>query len=321
MPRHLHAALAAFAAAAALAAGATAAQDFPVKPVRIIVNNNPGVTPDIVARVLAPELSRQLGQSVIVENRSGADGRIGYEYVAKQAAPDGYTLALASASQLAILPWITKDLRFEPMKDLPPVVGLVKSRYVFAASARQPWKSFNEMVAFAKANPGKLNYGSSGVTTRFATEAVIRSLGLKIALIPYRAGSAYQQALVANEVQVGMLTESSALAQGDKVRPLAVTGEPRAAAFPNVPTFAELGHPRVPGTTYELNVPLGTPKSAVDKLYAAAAQALRQPEVKAHLTKIGMEVLGETPEAAGKRYAEEARLFAEIARDIGVKPE
>lgn len=297
------------------------AQDFPSKPIRIIVPNAPGVTPDILLRIITPDMSRFIGQPVVVENKAGADGVIAYEYVAKQVPADGYTVMLGSISQLAILPWTAKDLRFNPLKDLVNVVGLAKSRYVFASSSKLPWKTFNEVAAYAKANPDKMNYGSSGPTTRFVTEAVIRHLGIRIVYVPYRAGAAYQLGLVGNDVQVGMLSESSAIAQGNKVQPLAITGEQRSPAFANIPTFKEMGIPGIPGTSYELSVPVETPKPIIARLYAAALQSLQQVEMGVRLEKIGLNVIAESPEAAAARFAEEAKLFGDIAKAIGIKPE
>ncbi len=299
------------------------AQEFPSKPIRIIVGNAPGVTPDTLTRLIAPGMSQFIGQTVLVENKGGANGSIAYEYVAKQVAADGYTVALGSTSQLAILPWIYKSMRFDPLKDLVPVIGLATSRYVMASSAKLPFKVFNDLVEYAKANPDKLNYGSSGATTRFVTEAVIRSVGIKITYIPYRAGAAYQAGLVANEVQVGVLSEASAIGQGNRVQPLAVTGDPRSTRLPNVPTFAELGlkNPQIPGTSYELYVPVGTPKTVVAALHAAALKAVEQSDVKERLARIGLTVIGESPDAAMTRLAEDGKQFASLAQAIGIKPE
>ena len=308
---------------AVLAFGAVpvGAQEFPVKPIRIIVNNAPGIITDIVARTLATGLSKFIGQPVLVENKAGANGVIGYEYVAKQAPADGYTLIVGSISQLAILPWITKDLRFNPLRDLVTVIGLGKGPYYFVSTSMLPWKSFNEVVAFARANPGKLNYGSSGATTRLVTEAIVRSVGLNVVFVPYRAGADYQKALIVNEVQVGMLQLASILAARDKVLPLAVTGKSRSAALPNVPTLAELGIPNIPGTSYELDAPAGTSKAVIARLYAAGLQVLQDPDVKARLAKLGLDVVAESPETAADRFVEEARLFGDIAKAIGLQPE
>ena len=305
----------------AFSAAPAGAQEFPVKPIRIIVNNAPGIITDIVARTLATGLSKFIGQPVLVENKAGANGVIGYEYVAKQVPADGYTLIVGSISQLAILPWVTKDLRFNPMRDLVTAIGLGKGPYYFVSTSMLPWKNFNEVVAYAKANPGKLNYGSSGATTRLVTEAIVRSAGLNVVFVPYRAGADYQKALIVNEVQVGMLQLASILAARDKVQPLAVTGGSRTAALPQVPTLAEMGIPNIPGTSYELDAPAGTSKAVIARIYAAGLQVLQDPDVKVQLTKLGLEVSAESPDTAASRLVEEARLFGDIAKAIGIQPE
>ena len=297
------------------------AQEFPSRPIRIIVPNLPGVAQDILIRLVAPGMSKSIGQPVVVENKAGADGVIAYEYVAKLVPADGFVLIIGSTSQLAILPLIMKDMHFNPLKDLVPVIGISKARYVFASSAKLPFKTFGEVVSYAKSNPGKLNYGSSGATTRFVTETISRSVAMTLTLIPYKGGAAYQQAMVQNEVQVGLLTESAAIMQGDRVKALAATGEPRLAAFPNTPTFAELGYPKIPGTSYDLSVASATPKPVINKLYTSVLQAIQEPELKARLAKVGLDAVGESPEDGAQRLADEGRLFAEIAKAIGIKPE
>lgn len=297
-------------------------QAYPNKPIRIIVNNAPGITPDILARALAPELSKLLGQPVIVENKAGANGLIAYEYVAKQMPADGYTISLASASQLAITPWLVKELRFDPLKDLVPVIGLTRLRYVLASSTKLPAKNFNEMVAYAKANPGKLNIGSAGATTRLLTEAITRGMNLKVAAIQYRSGAAYQTALMADEVQLGLLGEGSAITVGARATMLAITGERRSRFFPNVPTLKEVGGPNIPGTTYELSVRAGTPAEIIDKLYTAGVQMLQQQELKSRLeNNLQMEVAIESPASAAAQLAEQGKLFSNLAQAVGIQRE
>ena len=303
-------------------AGFAAAQDYPTKLIRWIVPNASGVIEDILARSTAPEMSKFLGQSVIVENKPGAESIIGYEYVAKQVPADGYTLVSVHVQGLVTLPLTVKDLRFDPLKDLPPLIVLSEARYVFGSASRLPWKTLNELAAYAKANPGKLNYGSSNSNLRLSAEVVIRDLGLNVVHIPYKAGAAYVLALTAgDEVQMGFLNEAAAIRLGEKFRVLAVTGERRRAPFGDVPTFAELGLTRIPRVSFSVNVPAGIPKAAFDKLYAAASRALRLPEVKARFAKLGLEIAEKTPEAAAKNLAETAKLYADIAKKVGIQPE
>lgn len=296
-------------------------QDFPSKPIRLIVADSPGASWDIVARLLAPDLSRLLGQPIVVENRPGGSYTIGLGFVAKQVPADGYTVAIAAIPGLAILPLTMKDLRFDPLKDLQAVVTLVEGRIALGTSSQFPWKNFDEMIAQARAAPGKLNYGSSGANSRLQMEAIVRASGVDIVFVPYKAGSVYLQGLVTGEVQMGILSEVSAGSYGDKMRVLAVTGERRSPHFPDVPTFAEIGRPEIRGTGYVLAAPAGVNREIIEKLNNAASRALSLPELKARLAKIRLDVIGDTPDGAAKRIAEESRLFADIARKIGFQPE
>ncbi len=297
------------------------AQDYPNKAVRFVVPYGAGATLDLVARVVGQELAKILGQAVVIENKPGADAMIGFEYVAKQVPADGYTIVIAAVSGLATLPLTSKSLRFDPLKDLPPVVGMVEGKYILTTPATFSAKTFAEFVAMAKASPGKLNYGASSTTVRLQTDALMRELGLNVVYVPYRSGPNYIQALATNEIQLGFMSESSAISIADRSRVLAVTGARRSEAFPNAPTFAELGMPGVMGVAYSLNLRAGTPKPIVDRLQAATQQALRVPEVRTALAKMGLDAVAQSSEVAAKRLADEARMFAEVAKRAGIKPE
>jgi tripartite-type tricarboxylate transporter receptor subunit TctC len=292
-----------------------------MKPIRFIVPNTPGTIPDIVARLIGPEVSKNLAQPVVIENKPGAGQIVGYEYVAKQVPADGYTVLTANGLDLAGLPITAKDLRFDPLKDLTPVIGLVEGRFFLSSSSEFPWKTFAEFVSYARANPGKLNYGTSSTIPRVQMEALIRELGLNIVHIPYSGGGPAVQGLVAGQVQLGFLAESQVNSLGGKIRTLAVTGDARSKNFPDVPTFRELGYPQLRGVSMLLNVPAGTPKAAIDKLHAAASKALQQADVRARFEKAGFDVVEQSPEAAAKSLVEASRFFAEVARKAGIQPE
>lgn len=302
-------------------AGVAAAQDFPVKPIKYVVADAPGTTGDTVARILAPGMTKLIGQPVVIENKPGAGNRIGFEYVAKGLPADGYTFAAVTVETLALMPVTIKDLQFDPMKDLPPLIGLGGGRLVFGLSSKLPWKTFNDLVAYAKANPGKLNYGASTAIVRFPMEALIGNLGVKVVHVSYSSSAAFTRGLVAGDVQMGFVGELPAKALGEQLRVLAVTGEQRRAPYLDVPTFVELGHPQIPDVNYSLNVRSGTPKAATDKLYSAASQALKQPEVRSAFEKIGFHINEKPTEGAASMLAERARLFAEIAKRVGIRPE
>ena len=298
------------------------AQDYPNKPIRFVVAGAPGVAPDIVARLLAAELSTSIGQQVVVENKPGAGQLIGFEYVAKQVPADGYTLLLTDVSALALLPVIAKGLRFDPLKDLPPVIGFAEGRLLLAMSSQLPWKTFNELVAHLKANPGKLNYGASAPANRFPTIAVLRGLSLDATYVGFSNGGAYMQAIIGGTVQMGTISEGTATVGGEKLRILAITGEQRhPTTYRDVPTFAEVGLPGIPGLTYAVNVPLGTPEPVIGRIYAAASRALQSPDAKARFAKVGWDVIDRKPDAIAKMIAEQGRFFADVAKKAGIQPE
>lgn len=293
------------------------AQAYPSKPVRFIVPSAPGAAADILARAIAPGMGQFLGQPVIIENKTGAGSLIGFEYVAKGVPADGYTGIIAATTGLAILPVITKDLRFDPVKDLHPVINLAEARLIFGSPSKAPWKTLAELVAYAKANPGKLNHGGSNATVRFWNDALIRGLGIDVAYIPYKDSATYYTSLTANEIQMGFAAESSAIAMGDKFRALATTGETRIPTAKDVPTLTELGHPQIRGVGYALDMPAATPRAIMEKVHDAAAKTLRQPDINTRLKNMGLEADGGTMEAAVKRLADEASVLAKIAKATG----
>ncbi len=306
------------AVAAFVAATAAMAQEYPNRPIRIVVPSTPGVPQDVIARVAAPEMSKMLGQPIFIENKPGADQVIGLEFVAKQQPADGYTLVLVAVGSLATLPVLAKDLRFDPLKDLPPISTMAEGRYVFGSSASKPWKTFQEFVAHAKANPGKLNFGASNNSVRMLAEAITRASGLGVVYVPYSQASAYLNAMVSGEVDMGVLAESATLSFGERFRTLAATGSQRRAPLMDVPTFAELGMPQIPSTSYSMNVAAGTSKAVVDKVYAATLHAMQQQAFKDQMAKLYMVVIADTPEAAARKLADDARFYADIARRIGL---
>ncbi len=308
-------------AACVLAAGIAAAQDYPNKTITIVIPQGPGGASDLVPRSLAPGLSKILGQTVVVENKASANNLIGYEYVARQAPADGYTLLQITDTTHPILPLITKDIRFSPLQDLTPVAFLAESRLVLSSSLQEPWQNLKEMVAYAKANPGKLNYGSSSASTRLQTEWITRTLGINVVYIPYKTTGAGTTAIVSREANMGMMAEGLAVGLRDRLRVLAVTGDKRSKAFPDVPTFEEQEVPQMKNFTIGLTVRTGTPRAAIDKLNSAIAQALKQSEVRGQFVKVEVEAVDMPSPAAAQHLAQRARFFAEIARQIGLQPE
>lgn len=307
--------------ACVLAAGIAAAQDYPSRTITIVIPQGPGATTDLVPRALAPVMSKILGQTVVVENKSSANNLIGYEYVARQAPADGYTLLQISDTSHPILPLITKDIRFSPLQDLTPIAFVAESKLVLTTSMQEAWKDLKEMVAYAKANPGKLNYASSSASTRLQTEWVTRTLGISVLYVPYKATAAGNTAVISREANMGITAEGLAISYKDRLRTLAVTGEKRSAAFPDVPTFEELGVPQMKNFAIGLTVRTGTPRAVMEKLYNAIAQAQKQPEMKGQFAKLEVEAVDMPPQAAAQHLEQRAKFFADIAKQIGLKPE
>ena len=307
-----------------LASGAASAAGigaYPDKPIRVIVPTSAGTTTDLLIRAIAPEMGKALGQPLVIEARPGANQVIGYEYCAKQVPADGYTACMVGVDGLALLPAVTKEMRFDAFRDLPPVIGLAESRYVLRSHASAPWTNFAEFVAYVKANPGKINYGASAPQVRFPMLLIMRQLGLDMLHVPYGGGARYLQALMAGEVHIGFTGEAAMAGAGDRVRGLAVTGDKRAPAYPDLPTFGQLKFPQIRGPSYSLNVRAGTPPDAVKKLHDAAGQALNAGDVRASLAKFPMEVLNESAEATQKRLVDAGRFYAEFAKAADIKPE
>jgi tripartite-type tricarboxylate transporter receptor subunit TctC len=266
-------------------------------------------------------MSKILGQQVIVENKAGAGTIIGFDYVARQAPADGYTVTSVPVESLALLPITTKDLRFDPLKDLSPVIGLSQTSFILGSPSRFPWKNSSELVAYAKANPGKLNWGAPSPYVRVMTEVYLKESGVTAAYIPYSAAGPYIQALASGDIQIGFVSEQQAISLGDKMKVLGITGERRRPPYVDVPTFSELGLPQIRGNTFSLSVRSGTPAAVIEKLYSAASRALQDPQVKLQFSNMQLEITNQRPEVAAKEIAEKARFFAEVAQKIGLRPE
>ena len=296
------------------------AQEFPNKPVRIVVANSAGSIADIAARVLGQEMTKFLGQPVVVEPKPGGNQLIGLDYVMGLPA-DGYTTIFTYVSPLASLPVQVKSLKFDPLKDLKPITTVFGIKAFLVTPIKQPWTTFNGMVAYAKANPGKLNYGSNNLSIQMVIESVIRQYGLNIVHVPFSGAGPLIQAVATDQIQLVITNESNIVTFKDVIRPVGVSGETRLARFPDVPLFKELGAPQIRDPEYTLNIRSEAPRAAIDKLYSATIQALRTNAVKEGFAKLAGEPVGDTQESAAKKLAEEAALYADMAKKMGVKPE
>jgi len=304
----------------ALSSGQSA---FPSRPVRMIIPFAPGGASDFVGRILQPRLGELLGQQIIVENRGGAAGTIGMEAAARSA-PDGYTVFLGNVGTLAINPAVFTRLSIHPLKDFQPITQVVDVPGVLIVNPSLAVKSVKELVAYAKANPGKLNYASpgSGSQNRLEMELLRKADGLDMVHVPYKGGAGPAvTGLVAGETHVMFSTISSALGniKGGRLRALAVTSRKRLEQLPEVPTMVESGYAGGSSGSWQgVLVPAGTPAEVVDKLYLVFLETMRTPEVKERLAKGATEVVtSESPKAFGDFIAREGERWGTVAREAG----
>jgi len=318
-PRLIAAALAALAVALPVAA-----QDYPTKPVRIMVGANAGGGTDVIARMLGEKLAESLKQPFVIENRPGASNTIAADLTAKAPA-DGHTLLVATNTGQAIAPHMIK-LAFDPLKDLQPVGLIVVVPNVLVVGDKVPAKDVKELVAIAKAKPGELRYASSGVgsTQHIAGEAFDMAAGVKTIHIPYKGSSQAHTDILGNNVEMMFDTTSSAMPhiKSGRFKPLAVTSPARSPELPNVPTIAEAGYPAAEMTTwYGLFVTGGTPKPVVDKLAAELKRVLSLPDVQAKLKGLGGEPGNLSVEQFAAMNKSEFERFGKLIKTANIKAE
>ena len=303
----------------AFATGAAAAEGYPASPIRIVVPQEPGGTVDSVTRFVAKRLEMSIGAPVLVENRSGAGGAIGAEYVAR-AAPDGYTLLAASTNTQAMTPNVMRFLRYDPIGDFVPIVNMADATTVVIVPATLPVSSLVELAAYSKAHPGTLNYGSAGLgsSNHLMTEQWKSLSGADLTHIPYRGIAQAVQALLAGDVSMLALTTATAApqVQGGRAKALAVSGGRRLALFPGVPTTAEAGFPVFDVRLWVgLMAPAGTPPDVVTYLNREVNRVLRQPESTQWLVENLHQRVGGTPsDFAATLQADHAHWAAVVTR-------
>jgi tripartite-type tricarboxylate transporter receptor subunit TctC len=300
---------------------AATASDYPVRPIRFIVPSAPGGTPDIIARVVGAELSKQMGQQVVVDNRAGANGAIGLHMLAR-AAPDGYTIAYGPVSAVAVNPSVTK-LQYAP-KDLQPVVQLVFGMHILTVTPSLPVKSVQELVDYAKANPGKLSFGSSGSgsTQHVGMEMFKLMTGTQMVHVPFKAIQAAITEVIAGRVHVTFdnLASMTPHVQAGRVRALGVTGLKRSPVLPELPTISEAGVPGFEVITWSgVVVPAGVSKEIVSRLNTEINKALVSSAAKEKLGAIGYELVGGTMEQFTGLVNRELAKWADVVKRTGAK--
>jgi tripartite-type tricarboxylate transporter receptor subunit TctC len=312
------------AAALAVFSLASLAQPYPTRPVRILVASSPGSAADIVSRIVTQRLPEALGQQVVIDNRAGAGGNIGAE-IAARSAPDGYTLFMASPAH-AINASLQAKQTYDLVRDFAPVSLLTTGAYVVVVNPRVPVKSIKELIAYAKAQPGKLNYASAGTgnATHLAGELFRILTGVNIVHVPYKGSGPAITELLGGQVELmfGNLTAVLPDVQSGKLRALAVTGPKRSAATPSLPTVAEAGVPGYEVTSwFGVLVPARTPGDIVKKLNSDFVRVVRTNEVKDRLATQGAEPVGSTPDEFAAHIRAELARWGKVIKAAGIKPE
>ena len=319
--------LAVIAADSALAqrSAAPATRDYPSHFIRMIVPYAAGAGPDVLGRILAERIGPGLGQNIVLENRGGSGGALGSAMVAK-AAPDGYTLLLNTAAHAAY-PFFIKNLAYDPQKDLVPVTMVARNfGYVLLANPSLPAKSVKELVALARANPGKLNYGTAGIGSamQMAAELLAHMTGVKMTPVHYTGVPAALTDIISGQIDLGFPAVASALPfiHSGRLRAMAITNDKRWEKMPDVPTIAETG---VKGYRYVgwygLWFPAGTPAAYISRIQTEVAKTVRDPAVRRQLEDQGLESAGSTPEELAKITDEEFSLNKKLTATMGIIPQ
>lgn len=309
--------------AAALSPLAQAQSSYPSHAVRLLVGFPPGGSTDLAARALGDKLSQALGQSIVVENKAGASGNIAAEQVAR-AAPDGHTLLMAPTS-FATSPAFFAKLSWDPIKDFTPVSLVATVPIITVTHPSVPARTLKELIAYSKANPGKLNMASPGATTltRLSGERFKQLAGLDWVTVHYKGGAPAMQDMLAGTAQVMFANISDVIAQvkAGKLNAIAVATPKRSPAVPEVPTFAESGYPEYSFLTWQAVVgPAGMPKEVVQRLNAEIVRIMATPEIKERFASFGTDAASSTPEELGRFLAAEVEKIARVAASVGVKP-
>ena len=306
------------------AGAASPGSDFPNKPIRVIVPVTAGGSTDVIARMVCQRMSEILNRPIVVDNRPGAGSIIGTDLVAKSQ-PDGYTLLMAFATHVAT-PFMTSKLPYDPVRDFQPISLLATQPLVLIVNPNVPARSLKELIALAKAQPGKLNFGmaSTGSASHIAGEAFKIMTGTDIVGIPYPGAAPAQQALAGNQVQLMFANIQTAigLMKINRAVPLGSATDKRSSFFPDVPTLGEQGLPAFEVEPWQGIIgPRGMPKHVVDTLHKAAAQAVRAPDMLEKLAATGSTPVGSTPAEFEARIAVQMKVWGEVIRKAGIKVE
>ena len=309
----------------ALTAQAHAQTPYPNKPITFIVPYAAGGGSDARSRQIAQRMSALLKQPIIVDNKAGAGGNIGTEFIAK-AAPDGYTIGMGNFAPLSVNKTLFGNLRYDPEKDLMPIVLIEKGPLMLVTNPNSPYKNIKDVVAAAKANPGKLTFSSGGIggSHHLSAELFKQSAGIDMIHVPYKSGSAGLTDLMAGTVDLMFDQMYSAMpsVKANKLKAIAITSKTRSPLFPDVPTFVEAGLPKVVVLNWQgLVAPKGTPKAIIDRLNAVANEALKDPQLRSLMLAQGNEIGGGTPAEFADLIKTESVKWSAVVKAAHIKPE
>jgi len=304
---------------------AFAQSGYPVKPIRLIAPFPPGGTTDVLSRIVAQKLGDAVGRQVVVDNRPGAGGNIGHEVAAKTAG-DGYTIVMSSNAALVANPHLYKRLGFDPLNDFAPIAVVAKAGQVLGVHPTVPVRNVKDLIALAKANPGKLNFGSGGRGTpaHVAGEIFKSVTQINIIHVPYKGGILAVMDVVAGQIDMVFADMAPAVPQikAGRLKALAVTSDERSAALPNVPTMVQAGiKGSSPQTWWALLAPKGTPAAIVTRLNSDLAQILKQPDVQERYAALGVITAHSTPEQVTEMIKTESPAMGKVLKAAGVEPE
>ena len=309
-------------AAVALVAGPAQAQSYPNRPVRVIVTFPPGGTPDIYGRIMSNELSKLWNQSVVVENRTGAAGGIGSDFVAKSA-PDGYTLLFAADASITVTPNLVPNLPYDPVRDFAPIVNVAQGPFVLMVHSSVPANNMKELIAWIRSQPGKISYASSGNGSQqhLSMELIRTSAGVDMVHIPYKGFGQGLVDVLAGQVPMlfGGATAAIGIIRSGKLRGLGVTSKTRVKALPEVPPIADT----IPGMDilawYGFLAPAATPREIIRKINADSITIIRRPEFQERLVKDGIEPVANTPEEFAAQIKGDLATWAKVVKASGAK--
>jgi tripartite-type tricarboxylate transporter receptor subunit TctC len=304
--------------------GLAHAQPYPSKPIRIVIPFPPGNTTDIMTRLIAPKMTERLAQQVIVENRPGASGMLGLDYVAKSA-PDGYTIACVQGGNMVVLPHTSKNIPYDPLKDFLPIAVSTTNYLAIVADPNAPFRTIGEMVAYARANPGRLTVATNGEGgfPHLAFEHLRTMAGIQYTHVPYKGSAAIATDIMGGQVQAGIdgITGMTPHIKSGRLRILATTNKTRPVLWPDTPVAAEDVPGYESGGWFGYAAPAGTPREIVLRLNEEINRAMKQADVSDKLVNAGLIIVTESPEFFGELLRSDYAKYGKLVKDIGYVPQ